>query len=114
MTINEIKRPYEKKKGNRISRSPFYRSKIWYAVVRPEFRLGYTTWNGQQVPNTLCIECFKQGQTILGPNVDHIVAIKDGGSSTDIANLQALCDHHHAVKSAEEGNNRRKNKHYNR
>jgi hypothetical protein len=30
------------------------------------------------------------------------VRIKDGGSRTDFSNLQNLCEHHHAVKSAYE------------
>jgi len=110
MTINEVPRPFQKPHsyGTRLTRSPLYRSKLWSKVIRPEFRAGCTQWNGEQVPNTLCIECYKQGRIIEGPVVDHIVAIKDGGSATYLKNMQALCASHHNSKSAREGNNRLK------
>lgn len=41
-------------------------------------------------------------------DVDHIVAIQDGGAMMDRANLQGLCKHHHGSKTMTEINNRRR------
>lgn len=109
MNINEIKRPFQNKnKGSWLNSSTFYNTKYWGSVLRPEFRAGYTEWEGHQVSNKLCIMCFKEGHIKEGRVVDHIVAIKDEGSATDKANMQSLCDSHHNAKSAREGNERRR------
>ena len=38
----------------------------------------------------------------LAEMVDHIIPIRQGGSELDVANLQSLCNHCHAVKRARE------------
>ena len=103
MKIESIKRPWVKLQ-NRSNPDPFYKSNMW-KKIRQSFKLGKTTLSdGREVPNTLCIECYKQGIVKEMYAVDHIIRIKDGGSRTDLNNLQGLCERHHAIKSAEEGN----------
>lgn len=69
------------------------------------FREGSTILdNGIKVSNKLCLECFKSGTLKEGRHTDHITQRKKGGSD-EHSNLQTLCDHHHAIKSANEGNN---------
>ena len=107
MNIESIKRPWQKtsKHGNRYNIDPFYHSSLWHRT-RASFRRGTTIVNGKTMSNRLCIECFKLGKPVEGPNVDHIQQISEGGSRTDHSNLQGLCDTHHARKSAKEGNNK--------
>jgi 5-methylcytosine-specific restriction endonuclease McrA len=38
----------------------------------------------------------------LASEVDHIVALRDGGDPYDTANCQPLCHAHHAAKTARE------------
>ncbi len=40
-------------------------------------------------------------------DVDHIVAVQDGGAPFDRGNLQGLCKQHHSEKTAREVNDRR-------
>lgn len=108
MKIDRTKLPwvnYQK----RSNPDPFYHSTTWKRL-RQSFKLGTTTLpNGAVVPNNICIECYKDGKIKAMHTVDHIIRIKDGGSRTDMNNLQSLCEHHHAVKSANEaklGNNK--------
>ena len=49
--------------------------------------------------NPWCVECLKQGLYVAWTELDHIVALTNGGEDTD-ENLQGLCSHHHAVKTA--------------
>jgi 5-methylcytosine-specific restriction protein A len=102
MQINKIKRPWESKNQRRYNRDPFYNSTEW-KNVKKSFKMGKTRLpDGREVPNNLCLECYKEGKIKQGYAIDHIVRIKDGGSRTDYSNLQNLCEHHHAVKSAYE------------
>ena len=54
----------------------------------------------------LCQFCLEKGKiteaTGLKGNVDHIIAIEDGGAIYDPQNLQLLCLKCHGVKSARE------------
>ncbi len=108
MNITRIKRPWQKQHnyGHRLHKDTFYQYPTWKRT-KASFKLGFTEWNGQQVSNQLCLECFKQGITRKGYAIDHIVAIEDGGSRTDHTNLQNLCESHHNSKSAQEGNKRK-------
>lgn len=102
MQIKKIKRPWVAEYKPR-KYEPFYHSASW-AKLRKAFMLGYTTLdNGKLVPNTICLECYKEGRTTPANTIDHIHRIKDGGSATDMANLQALCRKHHDQKSSREG-----------
>lgn len=101
MNITNIKRPWMNNSQRRYNPDPYYRSQGWKRT-RQSFRLGYTEHNGVRVPNTCCIDCYKEkGQFIPGANTDHIVRRKDGGSD-EHNNLQTLCSTHHAIKSAKE------------
>ena len=44
--------------------------------------------------------CERDGRTEVAYALDHIVPINKGGAIWSEANLQGLCKHHHAVKSA--------------
>lgn len=108
MLIESIKRPWQKESlhGNhrRYNRDPFYNSTQWKRT-RESFKLGFSMLhNGNKVSNTLCYECASSGKTVTGQAIDHITQIKECGSRTDHNNLMNLCSHHHAVKSANEGN----------
>lgn len=111
MQINTLKRPWEKphRQGTRYNPDQHYQSKGW-KNTRAAFRQSYTEVNSIRVPNIYCIDCFKQhSQFIEGSNTDHIVRRKDGGSD-EFSNLQTLCDKHHAIKSANEGNELRRDR----
>jgi hypothetical protein len=101
MKIETIKRPWDNPNGQRrYNRDPFYNSQEWKRT-KQAFKLGYTELpDGRRVSNTMCLECFKKGKVSAGYAIDHVVRIKDGGERTDFKNLQNLCEHHHAVKSA--------------
>jgi 5-methylcytosine-specific restriction endonuclease McrA len=108
MEIREIKRPWIKGTQVRYNPDSYYQSKSW-KDNRRSFREGYTEVNGIQLSNKYCIDCFKESRSfVLGSNTDHIIPRKEGGSD-DHTNLQTQCDTHHAKKSANEGNERRKN-----
>jgi 5-methylcytosine-specific restriction enzyme A len=47
----------------------------------------------------LCVECDKAGRTRLGTQLDHILALVNGGEDTD-DNRQLLCDDCHSAKTA--------------
>lgn len=49
--------------------------------------------------NPFCISCGRAADT-----VDHIVAIKNGGSKLSLDNLQSMCNSCHNVKENKEGN----------
>lgn len=49
----------------------------------------------------LCKECTKAGRIRLWTQLDHIVALTNGGEDTD-DNCQGLCDEHHEAKTAKD------------
>jgi 5-methylcytosine-specific restriction protein A len=51
--------------------------------------------------NPLCVSCEKLGVTALADEVDHILALTNGGSN-DIDNLQGLCFSCHVAKTRED------------
>lgn len=56
----------------------------------------------------LCQVCLKEGNYIIGKEVDHIVPLFKGGTDSD-DNLQTICTEHHAEKTAHDlGKKRRK------
>ena len=112
MDIKPIKRPWQKaltNYGNRITKDPFYHSSTWKST-RETFKLGTSILsNGKPISNALCYECMDIYNKITPMHtVDHIQAIEDGGSRTDMNNLRSLCLSCHNYKSAKEGNERRK------
>ena len=48
----------------------------------------------------LCRCCAAEGRTTAATQVDHIVALTDGGARLDRSNLQPLCDDCHGRKTA--------------
>jgi len=53
--------------------------------------------------NPLCVECQRRGELAAAAEVDHVVALADGGTD-DL--LQSLCKTCHDAKSAAEANAR--------
>lgn len=101
MNIKKTNPPWDKKTYKR-KYEPFYHTARW-REIRKAFLLGHTTWNGTMVPNTLCLECYKNGKVVPSNTVDHIQRIKSGGDAYDLNNLQALCRACHDTKSSKEG-----------
>lgn len=68
----------------------------------------YNTYQWQRLRNAylhshpLCADCAKENKTQRANEIDHIIPISEGGSSTDWSNLQALCKHHHSLKTRHE------------
>jgi 5-methylcytosine-specific restriction endonuclease McrA len=107
MEIKSIHRPWMPKHRPHSS-DPYYQSSAWKAL-RAEHRRGTTIVNGFPLRNIFCVDCYKESALCIpGANTDHVIARKDGGKD-ELSNLQTQCDTHHARKSAEEGNQRRKN-----
>ena len=79
----------------------FYSSKAWRSLRRYKAQI-----------SPLCEECERKGLVEPGREVDHRIAIKDGGQRLDINNLQNLCRSCHARKSSLEGKKRRYKKKY--
>ena len=95
-------REYNKMPGQgRYHVSRFYKSAEWRKA-----RLVHLA------ENPVCVECDKAGSPRIGNTVDHIKPInptdaydtKGGKYGEPLAgkNLQTLCEHHHAIKSANE------------
>ena len=49
----------------------------------------------------LCVRCELEGRVSLATELDHIVALANGGTN-DPANRQGLCGEHHRIKTAED------------
>ncbi|WP_420150367.1 HNH endonuclease [Spirosoma sp.] len=79
----------ESRGGN--AETQFYRQKRWRdlraSVLRAE---------------PFCRECSTTGKQTIATMVDHITPVKQGGEKYDVKNLQPLCYHHHAIKSAKD------------
>ena len=59
------------------------------------------------IHNPLCIECQSIGRTTAATQVDHIVALVNGGQDS-VSNMQALCDECHRLKTADDLGNKRR------
>ena len=70
----------------------FYSSKAWRMTRKFYIKA-----------NPLCEHCKRKGTTTAGQMVDHIKPISMGGNMLDNSNLQTLCNKCHAIKSAYEG-----------
>ncbi len=84
-TINN--KEYDKNIRNKES-DKFYHSREWKTTRKIVLN-----------KNPFCVECGNAADT-----VDHIKAIKDGGSKLDIDNLQSMCRSCHNIKENQEGN----------
>jgi 5-methylcytosine-specific restriction protein A len=79
----------------------FYQSKKWRSLRNYKIQM-----------NPLCELCEAKGLTESAKEVDHILAIKDGGEMLSYRNLQSLCRSCHASKSAKEREARKHIKKY--
>ena len=80
------RKPFE---GYRHHNTQFYQSTPWRKLRKMKL---------DQDP--VCEICRKQGKLTPAQMVDHIVPINKGGAPLDLDNLQSLCNACHAVKSA--------------
>jgi len=55
--------------------------------------------DAQLAVEPLCRHCREQGRTTAATDVDHILAINDGGDAWDGENLQSLCRSCHSRKT---------------
>lgn len=51
--------------------------------------------------NPICVECRGLGLAVPATDVDHVVALRRGGTNA-FSNLQSLCHVHHSRKTARE------------
>ena len=119
-----VKRPwiastdYNKQPGQgRKVVTGFYHTKAW-RTLRNAFLKGYSTHLGTAKPhsNALCIECARKGITRETHTIDHIKPLnredpydtRNGlyGEPLQWENLQPLCEHCNAVKTARERHNK--------
>jgi 5-methylcytosine-specific restriction protein A len=80
------RKPYE---GYRHNNTDFYQSRRWRSLRALKLQ-----------KDPLCEECMRKGVLVPAQMVDHIVPINKGGAPLDLNNLQSLCNHCHAVKTA--------------
>lgn len=85
------------KQGNRYNPDSFYTSTTW-RKARAAFLAAYP-W---------CVTCLAEGRKVKADMLDHKKRIKAGGDRLNPENFQGLCNHHHAVKSGNESNERHK------
>lgn len=87
------KRPWlpEKKPfaGFQHHNTDFYQSRKWRVLRALKLQ-----------KDPLCEECMRKGMLVPAQMVDHVVPINKGGAPLDLNNLQSLCNHCHAVKTA--------------
>jgi 5-methylcytosine-specific restriction endonuclease McrA len=93
--------------------NPFYQSSAW-RKLRHAFKVGISIHLGtpNPHPNSICIECFKEGKITATHTVDHIKPINQAnayntmngryGEALTWENLQPLCEHHNAKKTGKE------------
>ena len=79
----------------------FYNSSTWRSLRRYKIQI-----------NPLCENCESKGLTEPGVEIDHIIAIRDGGERLGMNNLQTLCRSCHSSKSAQEREARKHIKKY--
>lgn len=103
MIINTVKRPWKKDSnyGTRYQKpsSGFYHSSTWKNIRAAKLA---------KDPYCECDKC--QGKKIKAEMVDHIKRIEDGGSPTDMSNLQSMTNNCHHRKCAFERNEQHKKK----
>lgn len=51
--------------------------------------------------NPLCVHCRARGVVRIWTQLDHIIALDNGGEDVD-SNLQGLCDECHQIKTAKD------------
>ena len=79
------------------NKTNFYQSAAWKKLRK--FKL---------INDPNCEECLKEGKTVKADMVDHDKQISMGADPNEYENLRSLCNHHHAVKRAQESNRSQK------
>ena len=63
----------------------------------------YRRWRAHKLAAApLCAHCAAEGLTVAATELDHIVPLAHGGELMDEANVQPLCEAHHAAKTDRE------------
>ncbi len=57
--------------------------------------------------NPLCAHCLSKGRYTLATELDHIIALTNGGKDTP-SNYQGLCEECHKIKTAQDLNHKPK------
>ena len=83
--------PKPKQSGRKEDHSEFYNSRAWRKDAKAHL-----------AENPLCVQCTEEGKVVPATVSDHVVPIKQGGHAWLWSNRQALCVHHHAIKSGKE------------
>lgn len=107
MVIKETRRPWIKNNNHRPNKELWYQSKEWKST-KASFKqsvpiIKLPSINGRHYENRYCVFCWEKG--VINSEkieIDHIIAVKDGGHKTDHKNLRSLCHAHHNGKTHNE------------
>lgn len=94
MEIKRVQRPWQAARKDGYTKTnfdKFYHTPLWKKLRRQHI-----------AANPFCAECERQGRKTWGYVVDHKTPIRKGGHATDPGNLQTLCKHCNAVKTAKD------------
>jgi len=83
--------PKPQQTGRKDDHSKFYNSRAWRKDAKAFLD-----------KHPLCAECRQEGKVTPATVSDHTKPIRLGGDPWSWENRQALCTHHHAVKSGKE------------
>jgi 5-methylcytosine-specific restriction endonuclease McrA len=101
-TYARIRMPTLKRRVERVEQRNKPNKKVYQSSRWHSFSLSF------RKANRLCVECLKEGKTVLSQCADHIIPIQQGGPIWDESNMQALCLSHHSKKTKEEQQSKRK------
>lgn len=108
MEIKSISRPWIKQaKRNKGKNDAFYQSSTW-RNTKKSFKASEPTIQlkpifGIPYDNHYCADCWEEGKINSEKiEIDHVLAIDDGGDETDQSNLRSRCHKHHNRKTHEE------------
>jgi 5-methylcytosine-specific restriction protein A len=90
----QAERPPQQRRN--VDNSAFYNSRQWRSTSKAFI-----------FQNPTCAECERNDLIEPATCTDHIKPIEEGGSKWSWSNLQALCNHCHAVKSGREAHSRK-------
>ena len=82
-------------------RSPLYRPHPKQRTERLRGRKGVEQRKRRLMAEPLCRDCQSEGRVTAADVIDHIVPLALGGLDTD-ENCRALCNGHHAIRTAEQ------------
>lgn len=99
-----------KETQRRYTPTAYYHTPAWKSL-RERHRAGSTLMpDGTHLKNIYCVRCYQESKIKLPASTcDHIIPREEGGKD-ELDNLQTLCQHHDAVKGAEQKNAKYKGK----